>query len=413
MPAMIGDTAGQLAALAQQPLARMRATLQYRAIALNNNGVALLWMDRPEAAERFLSMGLAAAEAAGTELVRINALGHLALLEVMFGSVREAARLVRAAQDAALRGGWTHALQAVAAHHAAALVELERGRLGRAERALQEASRAHHSDPEAAQWKVSMGIAARLAMAQDRLPSARAFLTEAHRPRYPRARMPVLDRWLLAAESEADLRAARPDVVRRRYESRTGPDALTLSERNLLIRATLATHDHAAAQALLAERDSLMSETVATVEARILAALISEAGGRGLRADELMRTAIKLAAPEGIRGPFHTLSGGRLDQLLTRQSLVTGEHAAFIADLLRVVGTTGRPEATPAGIKALSDRETEVLRYLPTMLTAAEIGGELGVSVNTIKAHMRAIYRKLGAPRRRQAVAAAREHGLI
>jgi LuxR family maltose regulon positive regulatory protein len=92
---------------------------------------------------------------------------------------------------------------------------------------------------------------------------------------------------------------------------------------------------------------------------------------------------------------------------------VAGEHAPFIADLLRLIGVTGRSDTVPVGINTLSDRETEVLRYLPTMLTAAEIGEELGVSVNTIKAHMRAIYRKLGTPRRRQAVARAREHGLI
>jgi LuxR family transcriptional regulator, maltose regulon positive regulatory protein len=35
------------------------------------------------------------------------------------------------------------------------------------------------------------------------------------------------------------------------------------------------------------------------------------------------------------------------------------------------------------------------------------------VSVNTVKAHMRAIYRKLGAARRREAVARAREWGLL
>jgi LuxR family transcriptional regulator, maltose regulon positive regulatory protein len=46
-------------------------------------------------------------------------------------------------------------------------------------------------------------------------------------------------------------------------------------------------------------------------------------------------------------------------------------------------------------------------------LTAAEIGEELGVSVNTAKAHMRASYRKLGTSRRRQAVTRAREHGLL
>ena len=240
-----------------------------------------------------------------------------------------------------------------------------------------------------------------------------AFLREAHRLRYPRARMPVIDRWLLAAESEADLRSGRPDLVRQRYATRARRGKLSLPERNLLVRAALTDRDLSGARALLAERGSLMSETVATVEARILGALVSEAAGHGLQAGEMLAKAIMIAAPEGIRRPFVTLAGGRLGPLITRQSLMTGEHTAFTADLLRLVGATGPPEATPGGIMALSDRETEVLRYLPTMLTAAEIGEQLGVSVNTIKAHMRAIYRKLGTPRRRQAVARAREHGLI
>jgi LuxR family transcriptional regulator, maltose regulon positive regulatory protein len=61
----------------------------------------------------------------------------------------------------------------------------------------------------------------------------------------------------------------------------------------------------------------------------------------------------------------------------------------------------------------LSARELEVLRYLPTMLTAGEIAGELYVSINTVKAHCRAIYRKLGASRRQVAVVRAYEYGIL
>jgi LuxR family maltose regulon positive regulatory protein len=61
----------------------------------------------------------------------------------------------------------------------------------------------------------------------------------------------------------------------------------------------------------------------------------------------------------------------------------------------------------------LSARELEVLRYLPTMLTASEIAAELHVSVNTIKAHSRSIYRKLGASRREVAVVRAYEYGIL
>ncbi|MCA2211485.1 LuxR C-terminal-related transcriptional regulator [Jidongwangia harbinensis] len=412
MPAILDSTTEQLAALAHVSFARLPSTLQYRAIALNNKGVALLWTGRTEAAQRYLAMGAAAAGAAGVGLVEINALGHLALLEVMFGSVREAERRAGTALDKAARGGWTNALQTVPAHHAMALVELERGRPERADQALQRGSRAHRSDPEAAQWKMTLGIAARLAMAQDRVPNARALLTEARRPRYPRARLPEVDRWLLATESEADLRSGRPDLVRQRYGPPGRPATLTLPERNLLVRAALATRDLSGAQSSLTERGSLMSETVATVEARILDALVSDAAGHGLRAGEMLGRAIALAAPEGIRRPFLELAGGRLAHLIDRQNLTAGEHPPFVADLVQRIGAAGR-NGTARAASTLSERETEVLRYLPTMLTAAEIGEELGVSVNTIKAHMRAIYRKLGTARRRQAVARAREQGLL
>jgi LuxR family maltose regulon positive regulatory protein len=60
-----------------------------------------------------------------------------------------------------------------------------------------------------------------------------------------------------------------------------------------------------------------------------------------------------------------------------------------------------------------SRRERDVVRFLPTMLTAAEIAAELGVSVNTVKAHMQSIYRKLGVARRSDAVAQARDRGIL
>jgi LuxR family maltose regulon positive regulatory protein len=54
-----------------------------------------------------------------------------------------------------------------------------------------------------------------------------------------------------------------------------------------------------------------------------------------------------------------------------------------------------------------------VLRYLPTNLTASEIAAELTVSVHTVKTHMRRIYSKLDAHRRRDAVERARALGLL
>jgi DNA-binding CsgD family transcriptional regulator len=61
----------------------------------------------------------------------------------------------------------------------------------------------------------------------------------------------------------------------------------------------------------------------------------------------------------------------------------------------------------------LTPRQREVLTYLATWLTCAEIGGRLGITPNTVKSHASAVYRKLGVPDRRTAVAKGRQLGLV
>lgn len=61
----------------------------------------------------------------------------------------------------------------------------------------------------------------------------------------------------------------------------------------------------------------------------------------------------------------------------------------------------------------LSDRELTVLGLLPSLLSLEEVAADLTVSVNTVKSHVRSIYGKLGVSSRRQAVAVARQRGLL
>lgn len=68
---------------------------------------------------------------------------------------------------------------------------------------------------------------------------------------------------------------------------------------------------------------------------------------------------------------------------------------------------------TPGLIEDLTDREHAVLRYLPAPMSQREIASELFVSLNTVKTHCKAIYRKLGVGDRKAAVQAARELGLL
>jgi LuxR family maltose regulon positive regulatory protein len=75
-------------------------------------------------------------------------------------------------------------------------------------------------------------------------------------------------------------------------------------------------------------------------------------------------------------------------------------------------GRADRPRETGL-VEDLTDRELSVLRYLPSKLSQREIATELYVSLNTVKTHCRAIYRKLGVDGRKPAVQAARDHGLL
>jgi DNA-binding NarL/FixJ family response regulator len=61
----------------------------------------------------------------------------------------------------------------------------------------------------------------------------------------------------------------------------------------------------------------------------------------------------------------------------------------------------------------LTARELEILEILPTGDTVAEMASRLFVSEATIKSHLAAIYRKLKAGNRVQAINAARSAGLL
>jgi LuxR family maltose regulon positive regulatory protein len=71
------------------------------------------------------------------------------------------------------------------------------------------------------------------------------------------------------------------------------------------------------------------------------------------------------------------------------------------------------PDAGGAPYWELSERELAVLRLLASKLSQREIAAELYVSFNTVKTHTRAIFRKLGVSSRVEAVARARELGLV
>lgn len=122
--------------------------------------------------------------------------------------------------------------------------------------------------------------------------------------------------------------------------------------------------------------------------------------------DKLVTAAIDTAATYGLvqtvtdEGPF---------------VLEMVERAAWSApqewlDRLRrlAIGDVALPTQVRGLVEVLTEREREVLRLLPSRLTLHEIADELFVSRNTLKFHLRVIYRKLGVNSRVEAAAAAR-----
>ncbi|MGW5346752.1 response regulator transcription factor, partial [Streptomyces sp. NPDC004050] len=64
-------------------------------------------------------------------------------------------------------------------------------------------------------------------------------------------------------------------------------------------------------------------------------------------------------------------------------------------------------------VEPLSEREHDVLACAAQLLSTEEIAAELSLSVNTVKTHLKSIYRKLCANRRGEAVRRARELELL
>jgi LuxR family maltose regulon positive regulatory protein len=153
-------------------------------------------------------------------------------------------------------------------------------------------------------------------------------------------------------------------------------------------------------------------------QAFLLEAIARDGLGDSPAAASALERALDLAEPDGVLLWFllHPVPG-----LLERHARHRTAHAALVAEIL------GRPAGNQAGprhgapllagpqslAEPLSRSELRVLRYLPTNLTVPEIAGELRVSHNTVKAHVRNLYAKLGAHRRAEAVARARDLGLL
>jgi LuxR family maltose regulon positive regulatory protein len=145
------------------------------------------------------------------------------------------------------------------------------------------------------------------------------------------------------------------------------------------------------------------------IEILILQALTFYQQKRNGESMPALDQALGLAEGEGFVRIF--LDEGQPMVTLLRQAVAQGLHAPFALRLLYAFGET--EAASQPLVEPLSEREQEVLRRMAAGYSNQEIAQELVVAVSTVKKHINNIYGKLGVGSRTQAVARAREFGLL
>jgi LuxR family maltose regulon positive regulatory protein len=150
----------------------------------------------------------------------------------------------------------------------------------------------------------------------------------------------------------------------------------------------------------------------------MLQALAHKAQGDNPTALSPLERALTLAEPEGYVRIFGD-EGEPMAQLLSEAAghgimpdYTTRLLAAFEAEEQK---SEDEPHLPPAQslIEPLSQRELEVLRLIAQGLSNREISGRLFLALSTVKGHNRIIFSKLMVGRRTEAVARARELGLL
>jgi LuxR family maltose regulon positive regulatory protein len=163
------------------------------------------------------------------------------------------------------------------------------------------------------------------------------------------------------------------------------------------------------------------------IEIQALQALALAARGDHDGALGALAEAVTLACPQGYVRVFAD-EGAAMRTLLTRLSAARKDQRApardidpdYLAALLRACGQAGAAASSRRAAAALSgmaepltDREMEVLRLLAAGRSNQRIAHELVVALDTVKKHVTHLLGKLGAANRTEAVARARQLGLI
>jgi LuxR family transcriptional regulator, maltose regulon positive regulatory protein len=155
----------------------------------------------------------------------------------------------------------------------------------------------------------------------------------------------------------------------------------------------------------------------ARLQAWLVDARLRYASGDPVRGRRSLESALRLGEQELLRLPF-AMARTWLRLVLWRDPALAHAHRQLLGPGLISPGWGPASQVAPAHPEPaigtqLSEREREVLRNVARMLSSAEVATEMYISVNTVKTHLKSIYRKLDAANRRDAVRRARQLELL
>jgi LuxR family maltose regulon positive regulatory protein len=337
--------------------------------------------------------------------------GPLALVEALRGRLSHAAELASQAIPAIGERRPAGRPPDVAPLVALAWVHVERHELPEARRFLKQADAALGERPDKLIGAVAYLVAAGGALAEGRPTVAAQILTRA------RSGWPVpawLDQQLSLAESRA--RAAAGDV--RGALAAVGRAGDSAEAAVTLAYARAVAGDGDAAARVLAPVLAASGKPADRVRLRawLTDARLRYASGDAAHGRRALASALRLAEREQLRLPF-VLERPWLGPVLRRDPELVNTYRRLLTPILGhdqlPVPVKASGSAPVLMVEPLTERELEVLTHVSGMLNTAEVADEMYISVNTVKTHLRNIYRKLAAEHRNEAVRRARQLELI
>ena len=361
-----------------------------RALTLFHHGAAEFEHGRLEAAAEQLEGAAAIAVEGEREGLLLGCLGRGAALEAAEGGLRRADHAARNTLALAEPRGWHRTAPAAWAYAALAAVHWHRDELDDAERRAEAAAAAAYASRETDAVVAARALRAHLAAVRGDVDRARGLLRAARESLSGAG--PLATRWMESLGPAPWAPGGPEGPVDEAAEWLTRGDPLAALRR----------------VERLPDTDPAL-HPVLRLYAFLITALAHHGLGQPDPASQALERALALAAGEGYRRPF--ASGLPLRRLLERHLARPTAYGPLVAELLDALAQGG--DAPPGLLEPLSERERAVLRLLPALLSNPEIAGELFVSVNTVKTHIKTIYRKLDVTSRRDAVIRARELRLI